>query len=212
MTNFGSKLGKNVSKIKNTHGARPAKAEIRRNVLDAVPSPAVFDAFAGRGEMYHDVWVGADRYAGCDKEWHPDERKAWVADNRRVMRCIDLSAYNIFDLDAYGSPWEQAIILSERRLVAAGEMIGVVLTEGSGMKMKQGGLPKGLQVVAGLRDRVAGTAALADEIVDRAIEGLAKRMACRVVGRWQAKGKVGSRMLYIGLVLQGHVAPEPTVE
>jgi hypothetical protein len=41
-----------------------------------------------------------------------------------------------------------------------------------------------------------------DDIIDRAIAGLCRRMTCRVVNRWQAKGRTGSGMRYIGLVLQ----------
>jgi len=70
----------------------------------AIGKPAkVFDAFAGEGQMYSSVWNGADRYVGCDLKYRPDGRLMFAADNRRVLRAIDLAEFNIFDLDAYGS-------------------------------------------------------------------------------------------------------------
>src|SRR5262252_2796473 len=90
--------------------ARAAKIEIRRNLLAAIKPARVFDAFAGAGELHDAVWCEAAEYVGCDEKWFRDHRLMYVADNRRVLRAVDLTAFNIFDLDAYGSPWEQALI------------------------------------------------------------------------------------------------------
>ena len=40
-------------------------------------------------------------------------------------------------------------------------------------------------------------------IRSQAVSGLAKAMGCRIVKQWQALGKTGSRVIYIGLVLEG---------
>jgi hypothetical protein len=76
------------------------------------------------------------------------------------------------------------------------------LTEGSSIKAKLGGLPHALGQIAGLRVSLRGGGRVYDDIIDRAIAGLCRRMKCRVVNRWQAKGRTGSGMRYIGLVLQ----------
>src|SRR5690242_9791645 len=106
--------------IYNTKSARSAKIEIRQRVLDAIgaETAAVFDAYGGAGELYRAVWSKAARYVGCDQNWFRDERTMFVADNRRVMRAIDLGQFNVFDLDAFGSPYEQLTILAARRAVA----------------------------------------------------------------------------------------------
>lgn len=199
-----SHLIKNTTKLKNSHAAKSAKVEIRRRVLEALgKGAAVFDAFAGAGEMHKAIWHRAAHYEGCDLDWYRDGRLCFVADNRRVLRSIDLAPFRIFDLDAHGSPWEQAIILAARRPVQPGETIGIVLTEGSGLKMKQGGLPRGLALMAGTQLKIAGTGRLAGEIIDRAIHNLAERMGCEITHRWEAKGKTGAAVRYIGLVLVG---------
>lgn len=194
-----------------THNAsrgRAAKVEIRRRVLEAIgPERAgVFDAFAGRGEMHREVWHGAARYVGCDLEWHRDKRRVFVADNRAVLRSLDLSAFNIFDLDSFGSPWEQALIVAARRKVAPGETLGLVLTEGSGLKLKMGGVPRALALLCGVPTRVARANRLEDDMIRGAVRGLAGRMGCRVLKEWRAGTDQRSAMRYLGLVLEGQTA------
>lgn len=197
----------------NAPGARRAKAAIRENVLNAIGADkaSVFDAFSGEGQLHRQVWHQAARYTGCDRKFYRDDRHAFVADNRRVMRAIDLSGFNILDADAYGSPWEQLLIWAARRKVRPGETIGVCLTEGSALKIKMGTIPYVLADLAGLNPHAVGAARQLDQVINRAIAGLARRMGCRVVDRWQADGRKGSSMRYVGLVLQS-LEPAPALE
>lgn len=200
---FASSL-KGGAKVNNHPSALAAKVEIRERVLDEIGTDraSVFDAFAGEGQLHDRVWHRAKAYVGCDLKWYRDARLVYVADSRRVMRAIDLSGLNCFDLDSWGSPWEHVLILAARRELAAGEKIGLVLTEGSSLKAKLGGLPHALAQLAGLRPSLRGGGRAYDDIIDRAIAGAARRMNCRVVKRWQARGRTGAGMRYIGLVLE----------
>lgn len=191
-------------KVKNHGAAKNAKLEIRCNVLDAVGRDShVFDAFAGTGEMFKGIWHEAAGYVGCDQDWVRDTRLAYVCDNRRVLRAIDLHRFSIFDLDAFGSPYEQAIIIAARRHVAFGGVIGIVLTDGSGLKVKQGGLPNAMAELADLTGKVSGLARWQDDLIDRCLAGLCRRMNVEIQRRWQAKGSSGAGVRYIGLVLRG---------
>lgn len=202
---FTSSLKRTAKKTNNHPAAAKAKAEIRERILEEIgPENAhVVDAFAGDGAMFRNVWHRAAGYVGCDLVFYRDARTAFVADNRRVLRAIDLEPFNIFDLDAYGSPWEQALIVADRRRVVPGERIGLLLTEGSGLNLKLGGLPTALRVIAGLRPGLAGANRQQDAIIDLAIAGLCRRMNVTALRRWQATGKTGAAMRYIGLVLEG---------
>lgn len=114
---------KSSPKTDNNPHAIKAKAELRQRVLDAVGKPAgVFDAFAGSGQMFSAVWHQAEHYVGCDLKWIRDGRLMFAGDNRRVLRAVDLAPFRVVDLDSYGSPWEQAIIVADRRRVAPGEL------------------------------------------------------------------------------------------
>lgn len=203
---FSSSLKNSGKKTNNHPAAAKAKAELRENVLNEIGEEScyVIDAFAGDGAMYRRIWHRAAGYVGCDLVFYRDERTAFVCDNRRVLRAIDLTPFNVFDLDAYGSPWEQALIVADRRKVAPGEKIGVLLTEGSSLNLKMGGMSTALKVIAGLKAGVAGANRQQDAIIDLAIAGLCKRMNCKPIRRWQAKGKTGAAMRYIGLILEGN--------
>lgn len=203
---FSASLRNNKVKTNNHPGAAKAKAELRQNVLEQIgaSNAAVFDAFAGNGKMFDSVWYQAAAYTGCDLVLYRDARLAFVADNRRVLRAIDLRRFNIFDLDAYGSPWEQALIVADRRPIAPGERIALLLTEGSGFNLKLGGMSLALRTLAGLKKGIVGAARQQDAVIDRAIAGLTQRMKAKVVRRWQATGKTGAGMRYVGLILQGN--------
>jgi hypothetical protein len=206
---FSKTLDATRRQRKNDPAAKAAKAELRQQVLNAIgPTRArVFDAFAGAGEMYRMVWHQAAAYVGCDRDWFPDNRIAYVADNRRVMRCIDLPAFNVFDFDAHGSPWEQAIILAARRSVAPGEQIGLVLTDGSNLDLSLGGMAAPLREIAGFVGIPAGAARSHGEIIERAINGLCRRMHVAVLRRWDASGASSAKVRHVGLLLESIEIP-----
>ena len=79
-------------KTDNNPQAYRAKVDVRRRVLELVGAKraAVFDAFAGSGQMYSAVWKSAAAYTGCDLKWIRDGRLMFAADNRRVLRAIEL--------------------------------------------------------------------------------------------------------------------------
>lgn len=103
---FSRTLKAGARKTDNAPGRVKAKIELRGEVLAWIgPDQAqVFDAFSGDGGMHAAVWHAAAGYVGCDEKWYRDERTTFVADNRRVMRAIDLARFNVFDFDAYGAP------------------------------------------------------------------------------------------------------------
>lgn len=201
-SSWAGKLAATGTKTNNSPEALAAKLQIRRAVLDAVRAP-VLDCFAGAGEMWRGVWKGAPAYTGIDLEYYADERLMFVADCHRVLRNIDLARFGVFDIDAWGSPWEAAYIISARRRVKPGERIGFAITEGSGMGLRLGNLSMALCLLTGLAPKMSGANRLQEEITERAVAGLARRMNCKVVKRWQAGKTKGSPMLYLGLVFEG---------
>jgi len=200
------------------------KVDIRRRVLEVLTPEAahVFDAFAGTGIMYGYVWRHAARYVGCDERWHRDARSCYVADNRRVLRCLDLAAFNCFDLDAYGSPWEQvAIVVARRPPLAVGERLGLVLTDGSWSAYRTGKIPPGLQGLSGVptvRSLGRTTAQMSrnaqkqtaktrvdrfDDLLTRGLLGVARRVNGRLIREWRAASPTGAYARYLGVVIEG---------
>jgi hypothetical protein len=206
MGRFSRTLAAKKKKSNNHPASRDAKIALRAAVLDAIgeDQARVFDAFAGEGQMHAAVWHRAASYTGCDLEFYRDDRLAFVADNLRVLRAVDLGQFNVFDLDAYGSPWHQALIVAARRPVEPGETIGLILTEGSGLTIKMSGMPTALRILTGFKG-MPGLNKAADELLKRAIQGLCDRMHCEAIHSQVAKGKTGASVYYVGLVLRGHL-------
>lgn len=204
---------KHLPKANNAPAAGVAKVTIRRNVLAEIGAERahVLDAFAGDGHLYREVWHEAAGYIGCDLQFYRDARLAYVVNNLRLLRTLDLAHFNVFDFDAYGSPWEQVYVFASRRKLAPGETIGLVLTEGQGLKLKMGGTSVAFAKLAGLRHRpgnrkgrtTAGLAGAHEDNINRALRTTTQMLGGEIVRRWESVGRLGTAMRYIGLVLRG---------
>lgn len=204
MAKFSEMLKNSAVKTNNHKKSGGMKAVLRRRVLDAIPLARVFDAFAGSGKMYREVWHAAELYTGCDLRWYRDSRSVFVAKNERVLRAIDLVDYNIFDLDAYGSPWLQAQIISARRRVAVGERIGLVLTDGSGLKLKMGQCPTALANLCQMKNAtIPGINRMHDTLIAKAMSEICRRMNVKIIAEWRHERAGTTEMKYISVVLEG---------
>lgn len=199
-------------KCDNAKGAHAAKIEIRRNVLEAVKPARVFDAFCGLGEMWRGAWRDSSDYLGCDeREWTPDEEhRRLVCENTLALRALDLSRFNVFDFDAYGSPWDQMAILAARRAWLPGERGAVVLTDGTSMKLRFGGLPHSMASIAGMPAHKGATDQDSDAVQRMALARWLNRCNVKPLRQWQAQGhgssKGGQRMSYTAVVFAGQTA------
>lgn len=201
---MGESLKASGKKTNNHPKSAAMKIALRRHLLDSIPAARVFDAFAGSGKMYREVWREAAAYVGCDLKWYRDERSVFVCKCERVMRAIDLADYNVFDLDAYGSPWLQVQILAARRRLAPGERIGLSLTDGAGLKLKLGQCPKALAALCHLtHDKTPGINRAHGVLIDKAIDEVCRIMNARVVARWDHHRPGKSEMRYLAVVIEG---------
>jgi hypothetical protein len=123
---------------------RGEKIVIRQRLLAEIERPAVLEAFAGSGHIWRECYQGLP-YLGLDLKPWPTGRNLLKVDNRKFLRAADLSEFNVFDLDAYGSPWHQFLIVLHRRSLAPGEKIAVAITDGLNFKMRMSSLPDGLR-------------------------------------------------------------------
>lgn len=193
---------KNVEQVNNHPLSMEAKIELRQNVLEHLGAPArVFEAFAGDGSMYRGAWHQAEHYVGCDLEWYRDDRYVFVGDNRRVLRAIPLEPFNVFDLDAYGSPWEQALIVADRRKWKKGERVSLIITDGTGLNMRFGQMPGAVTQLTGIK-KFAGVSRKREWIISRCLAAWAGRIGAQPVKRWSAHKKQGASVLYIASIFE----------
>lgn len=196
--------------VHNGSLALNAKVEMRERVLELITPAHVFDAYCGpTGEMWSAVWNRAASYVGCDEVYVPfDPRRRFVGDNKRVMRAIDLSVYNVFDLDSFGHPWDQVLILAARRIWSRGERGAVILTW-SDHSIRWGYASHALATIAGLKDRAVGPKA-ETSVMPMAVRGFFDRANVKPLAAWNARGKsrpgprTGSyQMTYTAIVFEG---------
>lgn len=108
------------------------KAALRTRYL---PDGArVLDLFCGDGEMYRRCYAGrVAEYRGVDRKKVHDSALCDLDDNRRWVRTHDLSRFDVFDLDAYGSTFEiYALVMRKARA----ERVSFFITDGSQVKMR----------------------------------------------------------------------------
>lgn len=81
-----------------------------------LPSDArVLDLFCGLGEMYHNSYENrAIEYHGIDRKKVHNNDICEISDNIRFVNKNDIRKFNVFDLDAYGSPWELLYLIMRK--------------------------------------------------------------------------------------------------
>jgi hypothetical protein len=80
----------------------------------------VLDLFCGNGEMYRRAYKDrASYYHGVDKNKIHDFELCELNNNIVYITRRDLSQYNVFDLDDYGTPWKQLYLIVKK--LPAGE-------------------------------------------------------------------------------------------
>lgn len=91
---------------KKTNNAFPELKKSLREI-DLPDNPKLLDCFAGD----HKMWEGKplERYYPVDKESY--KNLSIQADNLKILKSLDLSKFNVIDLDAYGVPFKQLDII-----------------------------------------------------------------------------------------------------
>lgn len=198
-----------MAKVFNASAAHEKKIELRRLVLERIQPAHVFEGFTGLGEMWLGAWRDADLHVGCDlRPITLDEpMPRMCCDNLLALRCLDLQRFNIFDFDAFGSPWDQALVLATRRKWAPGERGAIVLTDGCSMKIRFGELPHSMAILIGCDPKVPALTSIAPKMQRLTLLGFAKRAGVSIVNAWQfdgnGSGKGGQRMAYSAAIIEG---------
>lgn len=190
-------------KGKKTNNAKTnAKQLLRAGVFEKIEGTRnVLDVFCGAGEMHKAIWNKADDYLGIDKVKYFDERKTICGDARKAINLVKIEDFNIFDIDAYGSPYD--ILEAVLPRIGAWKQLGFVLTDGSSMDLRLGRISKGLRALTGIDVHVVKRAsAMHDDLVNDVIATVAQELNGTVVHKQIAKGNTGAAMIYYAFVIE----------
>lgn len=97
-----------------------AKVYLRRLATKGMRSLRVLDAFAGTGELWSHF--DKDDYLAIEVNAKKN-RTAINEDNRKVIPRLDLSRFNVIDLDSYGCPATQIRLLYDNGSMQDGTVI-----------------------------------------------------------------------------------------
>jgi len=123
------------------------KVRLRLELIDKIGKDKihVLDAFAGQGLVWKEIQRQRPDLqvttVGIEKRKYVNPNVI-MGDNRKAMKGMDLTVFDIIDLDAFGCPWEQLTIAAQRA-----PHVPVVLTH---ISVTLGPVPKGLLKAAGL--------------------------------------------------------------
>lgn len=191
--------------VKTNNAKTNAKQKLRESVFDNMTDVSILEVYCGAGEMYKSVWHKAKKYTGIDKVKFFDERHTVCGDAEKAIRLVNINDYNVFDIDAYGSPYE-ILDYIVNKIDSNNKKIGFVITDGVNMDLKLGRVCKGLRAFIGYDYHIAKRAnVLHDEFIKITIEKIADILKGKIENLLIAQGVTGSSMRYYSFIVNRDV-------
>ena len=187
-----------------------AKAKLRTWLVEQLGGkPRILDCFAGPGRMWATAYRSTELYLGIEKEPRglEDRRRLIFCDSRRYLRhrATKLGDFDLFDLYAFGTPYEHlAIICSRLKGLEPGRRVGFCLTDGLGFNAAMNGMATGLLQYIQL-ERHKGTrtqSLLRDEIAEAAIRKAFSEAKLSLVDARRAEKHGSTAMRYTALLCE----------
>lgn len=192
--------------VKTNNAKISAKEKLRYfgNIKDL----SVLDIFCGSGEMYNKSWKNAKSYEGIDikKYEEQDERVLHIGDAPSILKQIkDINKFDIFDIDAYGSPYECLYIISNKIKIKNEKYF--IITDGIEIDLRMGNIEQFFGLLADLKPKkINNIHIMHDILIKKVIENLCKKLNCQYKDFQIAKGLTGSGMRYYKFTLFKNVA------
>jgi hypothetical protein len=184
-------------KGKKTNNAKiDAKTELRK-LIDC-KDLSVLECFCGSGEMFEAVWKDACHYEGIDIKKQDDSRITHQGDCALMLKKLNLEKFNVFDIDAYGSPYECLHIIFEKiKKQEKNRKYHFFITDGIEIDLRMGKIENFFGLLAGLNAKKLNNAHLLhDCFIKKIIKNLCLNMGAELINSAIAKGKTGSGMRY----------------
>jgi len=191
--------------VKTDNAKNTTKAELRNNILRYFGNNEtnVLDVFCGSGEMFNQVWINASSYVGIDKKKYSDNRNTVCGDAVSVLKQFDIDGINIFDIDAYGDPYEcLVIILDKLKKIKNIDDLGFCITDGLQIDMRMSRFRKAMETISCINlDKIRGVHRLHNNIIHRMVSSIALDLNLNIHSAKIAIGKKGSGMRYYSFIL-----------
>ena len=125
-----------LSSPKTDNSNLAIKLKVRRWLFEQFDNRRVLDLYCGRqGKMHQGLWNEADLYFGTDKNCPHRFGNTVKMSAEYASQHLDISDFNIFDVDCYASPWRVARRILRRH---TGGRLGIVMTSGEYRGLENG--------------------------------------------------------------------------
>lgn len=191
--------------VKTNNAKIDAKIKLRE-MLDC-RDKNVLEVYCGEGIMFNDVWHLSRHYEGIDIKKYDDDRIVHIGDAATVLKTIDLSMFDIFDIDAYGSPYECLFIIANRlKKQCVYKNIDFVVTDGLQIDLRMGNIEKYLALLSGVDStKVNGIHKVHNMLINNVINNVSNMLSMNVESKKIAIGKTGSGMRYFSFRLKNRL-------
>ena len=108
-----------VHSIKTDNTNINKKIQLRKQATSNLKKLHVLDLFAGNNILWSEIKT--DSYFGVDK--NKRKGKNLTADNIRIIPSLDLSRFNVIDVDSYGIPFNQIYHIFKNKTLQNGTVI-----------------------------------------------------------------------------------------
>lgn len=82
------------------------KIQLRKEVISLIENPTILECFAGKGVLYRTIKNDSIKITSIEIEQGKNKKAHLTGDSFKYLLSLDLSQYNIIDLDAYGIPFK----------------------------------------------------------------------------------------------------------
>jgi len=181
-----------------------AKEKIRTSVLDYIQEPSVLELFCGSGVMYSKVWYKCNSYIGVDIEPQNDHRMTVSCDAFEYAKSANIEGINVFDIDAFGSPYKCLLAIIKRLKKANIEnRIAFCITDGIEIDMRMSNIQYEMAELAGVSvKKVKNAHLIHDRLIKLIISNIANILDSVVVSAVMSKGNTGAGMRYYSFVIE----------
>lgn len=97
-----------MNKVQTDNSNLLSKREIRKHSLKGIDQPRILECFAGNSNLWRTKTTKIDKKRGLKGIY-------LCGDNIKFLMNMDLSRFDIIDLDAYGIPFNQLEIIFKRK-------------------------------------------------------------------------------------------------
>ena len=179
--------------VKTNNAKITAKEELRK--IDGIDNLSVLDIYCGAGEMYNACWKFVKYYEGIDIKEFDDGRTLHIGNAPQILKKINIDKFDVFDIDAYGSPYECLSIILNK--IKTRKTRHFVITDGIEIDMRMGNVEQFFALIAGITaSKINNIYKIHDQLILKILKNIEKKLNVKVSNFLIAKGKTGSGMRY----------------